>query len=81
MVKPLACHTGRQCLNPYTAQDFLNSEKIISAPILSGTPPRALYLSQLIGVTLETGDWLRERLKRGIVVKILVVASVWQIQI
>ena len=38
MDKALALHTGGQGSNPNTTKDFFSSEKIISAPIFSGTP-------------------------------------------
>ena len=38
MDKALACNTGSQGLNPDTTKDFFNSEKLISAPVLLGTP-------------------------------------------
>ena len=60
--KALACHTSGWGLNPDGTKDFFNSEKIISALFLSCTPNVcSLFLSQWLGVTLETGDLLQER--------------------
>ena len=61
MDEALACHTSSQGSNPYMTNDFCNSEKIIGAPILSGTLADALSLFQWLGVTLEEGDLLPER--------------------
>ena len=60
MVIALACRTGSRAFYLDTTKDFFNSDEIIGAPILSGTPPHTLSLSQWLGVTMETGDLLWE---------------------
>ena len=60
MDKALACHTSGWGSIPDTTKDFVNSEKMISVPILLATPSRALSLSQWLVLTLETGDLLQK---------------------
>ena len=61
MDEAVDCRTGGLGSNPNTNKDFFNSDKIISAPILSGTPYRMHSLSQWLGVTLEPCDLLWEK--------------------